>query len=310
MTAEEALNLVDSLLCSTFGQRLNDVQSVVFLESWLGRTYAEIAVQISYEHDYIKQIGCQLWRSLSQLFGQEVCKKNIQTVLRYYHQSSNSSYSKTATDINIFELDRIAIQNSQSKKRTGTIMSQAIDGIGWRVQDLEVLPENEWTRYEIINGELFVTPAPHRRHQQVCVKIARSLDAWSESIGLGETIVAPGVLFSQADSVIPDIVWVSRKRLAQIEDEAGHLTDAPELVVEVLSAGKQNELRDKEAKLKLYSIHGVREYWIVDRFTQKVEVYRREKAQLVLVATLLDGDEITSPLLPGFSCSTRLFFPA
>lgn len=310
MTAEEALNLVDSLLCSTFGQRLNDVQSVVFLESWLGRTYAEIAVQISYEHDYIKQIGCQLWRSLSQLFGQEVCKKNIQTVLRCYHQSSNSSHSKKATDINIFELDKIGFLNSELRNQRGTIISQAIDGVPWTVQDLDVLPENEWTRYEIINGELFVTPAPHRRHQQVCGKISRLLDIWSEFSDLGETIIAPGVLFSQADSIIPDVVWVSRERLAQIEDEAGHLIGAPELVVEVLSPGKQNELRDKEAKLKLYSIHAVGEYWIVDRFTQKVEVYRREKAQLVLVATLLNDDEITSPLLPGFSCSIRLFFPA
>ncbi|MDZ8189948.1 MAG: Uma2 family endonuclease [Nostoc sp. ChiSLP02] len=188
-------------------------------------------------------------------------------------------------------------------------MNQAIDGVRWTVQDLEVLPENEWTRYEIINGKLFVTRTPHRRHQQVCVKISRQLDTWSDLSGLGETIVTPGIIFSQADSVIPDVVWVSRERLAQIEDEAGHLIGAPELVVEVLSPGKQNELRDKEAKLKLYSIQGVREYWIVDRFNQKVEVYRREKAQLVLVATLLDDDEITSPLLPGFSCSIRLFFP-
>ncbi|WP_392535954.1 Uma2 family endonuclease [Nostoc sp. C117] len=188
-------------------------------------------------------------------------------------------------------------------------MNQAIEGVSWTAYDLEVLPENEWTRYEIINGELFVTRTPHRRHQQVCVKISRQLDTWSELSALGETIVTPGLLFSQADSVIPDVVWVSRERLLQIEDEAGHLTSAPELVIEVLSPGKQNELRDKEAKLKLYSINGVREYWIVDRFTQKVEVYRRDKAQLVLVATLLDDDEITSPLLPAFSCSIRLFFP-
>lgn len=46
--AQEALNIVDTLLCSTFGQRLNDIQSVVWLESWLRSTYAEIAVQISY----------------------------------------------------------------------------------------------------------------------------------------------------------------------------------------------------------------------------------------------------------------------
>ncbi|MEH2458331.1 Uma2 family endonuclease [Nostoc sp.] len=188
-------------------------------------------------------------------------------------------------------------------------MNQAIEGVRWTIYDLEVLPENEWTRYEIINGELFVTRTPHLRHQQVCGKIFRQLDVWSDSSSLGETIVAPGVIFSQANSVIPDVVWVSRERLAQIEDEAGHLTGAPDLVVEVLSPGKQNEFRDKEAKLKLYSVQGVREYWIVDRFTQKVEVYRREKAQLVLVATLLGDDEITSPLLPGFSCSIRLFFP-
>ncbi|MDF5711115.1 MAG: Uma2 family endonuclease [Nostoc sp. S4] len=187
--------------------------------------------------------------------------------------------------------------------------NQAIDGIRWTIHDLEVLPENEWTRYEIINGELFVTRTPHRRHQQVCGKIFRQLDTWSDLSGLGETIVAPGIIFSQADSVIPDVVWISRERLAEIEDEAGHLTGTPELVVEVLSSGKQNELQDKEAKLKLYSVQSVCEYWIVNRLTQKVEVYRREKAQLVLVATLLDDDKITSPLLPGFYCSIRLFFP-
>ncbi|MEH2108111.1 hypothetical protein [Nostoc sp.] len=60
MTAQGALNLADTLLWSTFGQRLNNVQSVVLLESWLGRTYAEIAVQISYKDDYIKQVGSQL----------------------------------------------------------------------------------------------------------------------------------------------------------------------------------------------------------------------------------------------------------
>jgi hypothetical protein len=54
-----------------------------------GRTYAEIAVQISYEHDYIKQVGSQLWRSLSQVIGEEVCKKNIQSVLRRYQQSQS-----------------------------------------------------------------------------------------------------------------------------------------------------------------------------------------------------------------------------
>lgn len=188
-------------------------------------------------------------------------------------------------------------------------MSQTIEGVRWTVYNLEVMPQNEWTSYEIIDGELFVTRSPHRRHQQVCVKIARQLDTWSELSGLGETIITPGIIFSEEDSVIPDVVWVSRERLAQIEDDAGHLTGAPELVIEVLSPGKQNERRDQEAKLKLYSIQGVLEYWIVNRLTKQVAVYRREKGRLLLVATLLGNDQITSPLLPEFCCSICCFFP-
>ncbi len=65
-----------------------------------------------------------------------------------------------------------------------------------------------------------MTRTPHRRHQKVCGKIFRQLDVWSDSSGLDQTIVNTGVIL-QADSVIPDVVLVSRERLAQIEDEAG-----------------------------------------------------------------------------------------
>ncbi len=188
-------------------------------------------------------------------------------------------------------------------------MSQTLEQVRWTIHDVEGLPENDWIRYEILDGELFMTRSPHRLHQQVCVKISSLLNIWSELSHLGVTIFAPGLIFSEFDSVIPDVVWVTHKRLKQIEDEAGHLTGAPELVVEVLSPGKQNERRDKQAKLKLYSITGVREYWIVSYFTKQVEIYRREQAQLVKVATLLETDEIISPLLPGFSAFVRLFFP-
>lgn len=309
MKAQEALNLVDNLLDSTqVGQRLNDVQSTVFLESWLGRTYREIAQQLSYEHDYIKQIGSQLWRSLSLVVGEEVSKKNIKAVLHRYNNSPNNMQDwSELINLNSLQIDKI--KQTKTTSKTETIMSQAIEGVRWTIHDLEVLPANEGTRYEIIHGELFVTRTPHHRHQQVCVKIARRLDTWSEFSGLGVTMITPGLIFSELDSVIPDVVWVSRERLAQIEDEAGHLAGAPELVIEVLSPGIQNERRDKEAKLKLYSVHGVREYWIVDRFTKQLKVYRRENTQLVLVATLIGNDEITSPLLPEFSCSIPCFFP-
>jgi DNA-directed RNA polymerase specialized sigma24 family protein len=63
MTGKEALTLVDTLLqAANLGQRLNDVQSVVFLGTWEGRSYRDIAQQLGYQHDYIKQVGSQLWR--------------------------------------------------------------------------------------------------------------------------------------------------------------------------------------------------------------------------------------------------------
>ncbi len=187
-------------------------------------------------------------------------------------------------------------------------MNEIAEKIFWTTQDLASLPQNESVNYEIIDGELFVTRSPHRLHQQICGRIFRYLDIWSENSGLGESIIAPGMILSDIDSVIPDVVWVSKKRLAQIEDEAGHLLGVPELVIEVLSPGKNNESCDRETKLKLYSIYGVAEYWLFDRFTQQVAIYRRENARLVLVATLLENDSIISPLLPKFSCLVSQLF--
>ena len=184
-----------------------------------------------------------------------------------------------------------------------------VEKIRWTIEDLELLPENEGTRYEIIDGELFVTRTPHFKHQQTCGKIGGQLDAWSETSGLGEAITSPGVLFSESDNVIPDVVWVNKETLALMLDEAGHLTGAPELVIEVLSVSKEDQRRDKEAKLKLYSSRGVKEYWIADWRSPKLEVYRREQGILKLAVTLFNDDILTSPLLPGFNCSVEKLFP-
>ncbi|MEB3339025.1 MAG: Uma2 family endonuclease [Leptolyngbyaceae bacterium] len=179
--------------------------------------------------------------------------------------------------------------------------------IRWTTSDLELLPESS-NRYEIINGALLVTRAPHWGHQRATTNTAAELRNWSVNTGLGETVQAPGVIFSEADNVIPDLVWISQERLAIALDEAGHLTIAPELIIEVLSPGSENERRDRETKLKLYAERGVQEYWILDWRLKQVEVYRRQKVTLKLMATLLEGDEVTSPLLPAFSCPvSRLF---
>lgn len=187
-------------------------------------------------------------------------------------------------------------------------MSQTVNqGVRWTTADLELLPDNG-TRYEIINGELFMSRSPHLSHQRTCGNIHFELRTWSLSTGLGEAFINPGIIFTEADNVEPDVIWISKEKLAVLVDEAGHLTGAPELVVEVLSSGVQNERRDREAKLKLYSVRGVQEYWIVDWRSSKIEVYRRSNAALQLIVTLFSNDEISSPLLPNFSCLVSNFF--
>jgi len=182
------------------------------------------------------------------------------------------------------------------------------DPLRWTTADIESLATDEWKRYEIVDGELFVTRAPHIGHQGAAGRIYVRLLLWSEETSLGQPILTPGLIFSNADNVIPDVVWVSHQRLATIVDDEGHLTGAPELIVEVLSAGSTHERRDKGAKLKLYSLKGVQEYWIVDWRLQQLEIYRRDDAQLQLYQTLLTDDEISSPLLPGFFCTVNRFF--
>ena len=184
-----------------------------------------------------------------------------------------------------------------------------VHSLAWTTADLDAMPDDGgWLRHEIIEGELFVTRAPHIRHQGAASKIQVRLETWSEETQLGKSFQAPGLVFTPTDAVIPDLVWASKARLERGIDEAGHFTIAPELVVEILSSGAQNEQRDKSIKLKLYSRYGVQEYWIVNWQLQTIEIYRRTDAQLQLVTTLLIGDTLTSPLLPGFTAEIdRLF---
>ncbi len=181
--------------------------------------------------------------------------------------------------------------------------------ITWTIQDLDAIPDDGgWKRYEIVNGELFVIRAPHIRHQGAATKINTRLEAWSEDTKLGNSFQTPGVIFTETDAVIPDVVWASNERLENGIDNSGHFVVAPELIVEVLSSDEKNEQRDKKLKLKLYSLHGVQGYWIVNWRLKELEVYRRDNASLQTVSTLLTTDTLTSPLLPGFECAVSSLF--
>jgi len=170
-----------------------------------------------------------------------------------------------------------------------------------------MLPE-EGKRYEIIDGELYVSTQPHYYHQLVCSRLITLLNVWSSQTEAGEATNAPGLIFAEDDDVAPDVIWTSQERLITSLRSDGKLHIAPELVVEVLSPGVTNERRDREFKLKLYSRRGVLEYWIVNWQERYLEVYRREEAALKLVATLYEDDTLQSPHLPGFACQLSKLF--
>ena len=134
------------------------------------------------------------------------------------------------------------------------------------------------------------------------------MDIWSRATNLGEAEIGAGLIFGDSDDVIPDVIWMSKEKYADLIDNTGHFRGAPELVIEVLSAGADNEKRDRQVKLKLYSNHGVLEYWIADWRAKQIQVYRRDNGILKLAMTLFATDTLTSALLPEFSCLISQIF--
>ncbi len=178
----------------------------------------------------------------------------------------------------------------------------------WTSADLATLP-NDGKRYEIIDGDLFMSRQPHWHHQFTCGNLFALLKVWNDRTKAGQVNLAPGVIFDDDDDVAPDVVWISKERRALYLGDDGKLHGPPELVIEVLSfSNRANEMRDREAKLKLYSRRGVSEYWLVDWTAQTVEIHRRENARLVLIGTFYAPDTLETPLLPGFSCRVKEIF--
>jgi Uma2 family endonuclease len=174
------------------------------------------------------------------------------------------------------------------------------------VTDLEAMPE-DGNRYEVIEGELFVSCAPGLTHQQISGNIHYLIRSYLEEKAIGLVITTPGLILTQLSGVIPDIVFFRHERSQDIIS-GERLTGAPDLVVEILSPGTENIRRDRIAKRQLYARHGVAEYWMVDPEKLAVEVYRLQNGSLELFATLSDEDELNSPFLPGFSCATAAIF--
>lgn len=174
------------------------------------------------------------------------------------------------------------------------------------IADLEALPD-DGNRYELFEGELIVSRAPSLSHQRVLGNLYAILRTYLDQHSMGEVFLTPGVIFDQFNSAIPDAVLISNQRRSDIIS-GERVVGAPELVVEIVSPGKENARRDREVKRQVYGRHGVKEYWIADPERRTLEIYRLQRRTLKLVATLTDEDNVTSPILPSFSCHASQIF--
>ena len=169
------------------------------------------------------------------------------------------------------------------------------------IADLDATPD-DGNRYELIEGGLCVSTAPSYLHQTILLNIGEAIRQYLRKHPVGEIVPGIGVIFDDFSGVIPDLVFFTRERKGQIL--AGpRLIAAPDIAIEILSPGASNERRDQTLKRRLYSAHGVGEYWIVDPETRSVELHRKRKeGGLELAANLQIGDELTSAFLEGFPC--------
>ena len=174
------------------------------------------------------------------------------------------------------------------------------------VADLDLMPDDD-NRYELFEGEIFVSRAPGLPHQTVLANLLTLIKVFLTEHPVGKTWPTPGVIFDNHNAAIPDIIFVSNEHLEAIAS-GDKVTGAPDLVIEVISEGVENERRDRTVKRQAYSKFGVVEYWVVDRYQATIEVYRLVQGQLDLVTTLTNNDKLTTPLLPSFTCQLNEVF--
>jgi Uma2 family endonuclease len=176
--------------------------------------------------------------------------------------------------------------------------------IPWTYEDYLDFPD-DGKRYELVDGEVFVTPAPNVRHQDIVGWLFRRIGDHVERHGGGRVFVAPlDVVLSPTDVVEPDILFVASADAKRIT--AANLQGPPTLAVEVLS----NPRHDRVRKRQLYAHFGVAEYWIVDPEGERMEVYRLD-GQTYPPPTLLEaGTTLTTELLPGLSIDVATLLAA
>ena len=162
-------------------------------------------------------------------------------------------------------------------------------------EDYRATPDDQ--RYELLDGDLAMVPAPNLKHQKVQFHLGQKLGQFILDHKLGEFFYAPcDVVLSETAVVQPDLLFVSRAR-EHLLSNGENVQGAPDLVIEILSPSTAD--RDQGIKRELYGRYGVAEYWLVDPLAETVSIHRRRAGKLTATRTVSREDTLRSPLLTG-----------
>jgi Uma2 family endonuclease len=177
---------------------------------------------------------------------------------------------------------------------------------GWTYERYLELDDDQ--RYEILDGELVVTPAPGTRHQRVLAKLGARFEQFIAEHALGEVYFAPtDVVFGGREVVQPAILFLRAEQVKQIVQERA-VHGSPDRVVEILSPGSLH--RDRHRKRALYERVGIPEYWIVDPANRAIEVFSLGASGYELSAFAAQEGGVTSRIVDGFSVTVAEIMPA
>ncbi len=169
--------------------------------------------------------------------------------------------------------------------------------------DYEKLPEG--APYQLIGGELIMTPSPVPYHQIIAKNIGFELLKFNEQKRLGEVIFAPmDVYLSETETYQPDIIFISKDRLNIIGEKK--IEAAPDLVIEILSPS--TAYYDLRQKKRVYEKSGVKEYWIVDPMEKGIEVYENVNGEFRLFSEARGKEGVKSKLIEGFGVEAEKVF--
>lgn len=161
-------------------------------------------------------------------------------------------------------------------------------------RDLDDTPD-DGNRYEVIDGELHVTPFPTTAHQRAVTRLVSLLDQHVTAEGIGEVFTSGlKVVLDELTGVGPDLVYIEKQQASGIRRDGYY--GPPALVVEVLSSKPSLDTKVKRSK---YARAGIRHYWIVDPDARTLLEYRLAGDDYQLRGQHRGDDAFAPELFPG-----------